>query len=52
MAIRCQKEYEICSHKYDSEKGDPELEIKPGTPIEDIPDDWICPRCRKVEQED
>jgi rubrerythrin len=19
--------------------------IKPGTPFEDIPDDWVCPQC-------
>jgi len=46
MSLRCQTEYEVCSHIYDPERGDPENGIPPGTPLEKIPDDWICPRCR------
>ncbi len=46
MVLRCQAEYEICSHKYDPERGDPESGIDPGTSLEDIPNDWMCPRCR------
>ena len=49
MALRCQNEYRICSFKYDPAKGDPESGIVPGTDMEDIPDDWICPRCRVEE---
>ena len=26
-------------------KGDPDGGIPPGTPFEDIPDDWFCPVC-------
>jgi rubredoxin len=26
-------------------KGDPDSGIKPGTPFEEIPDDWVCPVC-------
>ena len=55
MALRCQNDYPICSFKYNREKGEPESGIKPGTPINEIPDDWICPRCRvqeiKIEKE-
>ncbi len=29
----------------DPEKGDPDNGIKPGTPFEEIPDDWVCPQC-------
>ncbi len=34
-----------CGFVYDSEKGDPDGGIQPGTAFEDIPDDWICPIC-------
>lgn len=46
MNLRCQTDYEICSHVYDPEQGDPENGIDAGTPLADVPDDWICPRCR------
>lgn len=35
----------ICGYVYDPEKGDPESGIKPGTPFEELPDDWTCPVC-------
>jgi len=35
----------ICGYVYDPEKGDPKSGIKPGTPFEKLPDDWICPNC-------
>ena len=35
----------VCGYIYDPEKGDPDGGIKPGTPFEDIPDDWVCPVC-------
>lgn len=34
-----------CGYIYDPELGDPENGIKPGTPFEDLPDDWVCPQC-------
>jgi rubredoxin len=34
-----------CDYIYDPNKGDPDNDIDPGTPFEDIPDDWICPIC-------
>ena len=46
MKLRCQSDYEICGHTYNPEQGYPENGINPGTPLKDIPDDWICPRCR------
>jgi flavin reductase (DIM6/NTAB) family NADH-FMN oxidoreductase RutF/rubredoxin len=36
---------EVCGYIYDPEKGDPDGDIPPGTPFEDLPDDWICPIC-------
>ncbi len=35
----------VCSYVYDPDKGDPESGIKPGTPFERLPDDWVCPIC-------
>ncbi len=35
----------VCGYIYDPELGDPDGGIKPGTPFEKIPDDWICPVC-------
>jgi len=30
---------------YEPEKDDPEPGIDPGTPFEDLPDEWVCPVC-------
>ncbi len=35
----------ICGYIYDPEVGDPDSGIEPGTPFEEIPDDWTCPIC-------
>lgn len=35
----------ICGYIYDPAEGDPESGIAPGTPFEDIPEDWTCPAC-------
>ena len=35
----------VCGYIYDPELGDPDGGIKPGTPFEDIPDEWVCPVC-------
>lgn len=35
----------ICSYVYDPAQGDPENEIAPGIPFEELPDDWVCPIC-------
>ncbi|MBD2664003.1 rubrerythrin [Richelia sinica FACHB-800] len=34
-----------CSMIYDPVVGDPDSGIAPGTPFEDIPEDWSCPIC-------
>ena len=36
---------DVCGYIYDAAKGDPDGGIAPGTPWEDIPDDWVCPEC-------
>jgi flavin reductase (DIM6/NTAB) family NADH-FMN oxidoreductase RutF/rubredoxin len=35
----------VCGYIYDPKLGDPDGGIKPGTPFEEIPDDWVCPVC-------
>ncbi len=35
----------VCGYIYDPKLGDPDGGIKPGTPFEKIPDDWVCPVC-------
>ena len=34
-----------CDYVYDPEVGDPDNGIAPGTPWEEVPDDWLCPDC-------
>jgi len=38
-------ECDVCGYIYDPEKGDPDQGVKPGTPWEEVPDDWVCPEC-------
>ena len=35
----------ICGFRYDPEMGDPTVGIPPGTPFEDLPEDYKCPIC-------
>lgn len=35
----------VCGYLYEPERGDPEGGIAPGTPFEQIPEDWACPLC-------
>lgn len=35
----------VCGYIYDPEQGDPDNDVKPGTPFDQIPDDWVCPVC-------
>jgi len=41
----------VCGYVYDPELGDPDGGIKPGTPFEEIPDDWVCPVCGASKSE-
>lgn len=34
-----------CGWEYDPSVGDPDNGIAPGTPFEELPDDWSCPLC-------
>jgi rubredoxin/flavin reductase (DIM6/NTAB) family NADH-FMN oxidoreductase RutF len=41
----------VCEYVYDPELGDPDGGIKPGTPFEKLPDDWVCPVCGAAKDE-
>ena len=38
-------ECEVCGWVYDPDEGIPDDGIAPGTPFEDLPDDFVCPIC-------
>ncbi len=35
----------VCGYVYDPAEGDPDAGIEPGTPFEDLPEDFVCPVC-------
>jgi len=41
----------VCGYIYDPELGDPDSNIAPGTPFEELPDDWVCPVCGATKSE-
>ncbi len=36
---------DVCGYEYDTSVGDPDNGIAPGTPFEELPDNWKCPLC-------
>ena len=34
-----------CGYTYDPAEGDPMNNIPPGTPFEELPEEWVCPMC-------
>lgn len=36
---------DVCGWEYDEEAGYPEGGIAPGTPWENVPEDFLCPLC-------
>lgn len=45
--IRSMKKYvcDVCGWVYDPEVGCPEAGVAPGTPWEEVPEDFLCPLC-------
>ena len=41
----------ICGWVYDPTEGDPDAGIAPGTPFEDLPEDYVCPVCMATKDE-
>ena len=40
----------ICKYEYGQAQGDPTQGIAPGTPFEQLPADWKCPRCKQGKE--
>lgn len=38
-------ECDVCGYVYNPAVGDSSAGIAPGTPFENLPDDWVCPDC-------
>ena len=36
---------DVCGWVYDPALGDPEHNVPPGTPFEQLSNDWVCPEC-------
>ena len=36
---------DVCGWEYDEQLGDPDNGIEPGTPWEEVDEDWVCPLC-------
>ena len=34
-----------CDHEYDSQDGDLQHGVSPGTSLDELPEDWACPEC-------
>jgi len=34
-----------CAYVYDPAEGDPDSGVPAGTAWEDLPEDWVCPKC-------
>ncbi|MGD2200066.1 MAG: rubredoxin [Candidatus Bathyarchaeota archaeon] len=41
----------VCGYIYDPDEGDPDGGVEPGTPFEELPDDWVCPVCGAAKSE-
>ena len=35
----------LCGYRYDPDQGDPDGDVRTGTPYEYLPLDWSCPEC-------
>jgi len=41
----------LCGYVYDPAAGDPDHGVAPGTPFEEVPDEWVCPECGAPKSE-
>jgi rubredoxin len=42
---------DVCGWVDDPAQGDPGNGVAPGTPFEEVPDDWVCPECGAEKSE-
>lgn len=40
----------VCGYIYDPDEGDPENGIAPGTPFDELPENWNCPLCNEGKE--
>jgi rubredoxin len=40
-----------CGYIYDPSEGDYENGVEPGTAWENVPDDWVCPKCGAAKED-
>jgi rubredoxin len=40
-----------CGYIYDPAEGDYENGVDPGTSWENVPDDWVCPKCGAAKED-
>ena len=40
----------ICGYVYEPVKGDADHGVEPGTPFEQLPEDWHCPVCGAIKE--
>ncbi|HBI15897.1 MAG TPA: rubredoxin [Desulfobulbaceae bacterium] len=46
------KRYECpCGYIYDPAIGDPDNGIDAGTPFENLPEGWVCPKCGAAKED-
>ncbi|WPN49868.1 MULTISPECIES: rubredoxin [unclassified Pseudomonas] len=41
----------VCGYEYDPALGDSENGIPPGTPWNNLPEDWLCPDCQMPKED-
>lgn len=39
-----------CAYVYEPDQGDPDSNISMGTPFEELPEDWVCPKCHAEKE--
>ena len=39
----------MCEYVYNPKRGDWMNEIEPGVEFDDLPDDWVCPKCGETK---
>jgi rubredoxin len=50
--LGCMEKYEcmLCEYTYNPERGDPRNGIPAGTPWDELPEDWVCPKCGTIKE--
>ncbi|MBN1571967.1 MAG: rubredoxin [Deltaproteobacteria bacterium] len=41
----------VCGYIYDTNEGNDEAGVEPGTEFQDLPEDWACPVCGAARDE-